>query len=137
MIFILSYVVTLKMLGKVIEGKASEYNPRSKTWRKLPSIHMDQTHEVTDYGPSCTRGYGFTVCTLDKKIYVLGHCCRKLEMLDLTADNLEWKCLAKSKSNHDYSDVVVIDGKIFAFGGFCNHTVEAYDIDKGISMFIP
>ena len=68
-------------------------------------------------------------------VYVLGHWCRKLEMLDLSADNLEWKSLSKSKTNHDHADVVVIDRKIFAFGGYCNLTVEAYDVDKG-KMFI-
>ena len=89
------------------EGKVSDYNPRSKNWRRLPSWKRDN------------------------RLYVLGHGGFRSEVLDLSDDNPEWRKIANTNSGYDYGAIVMIDRKIYAFGGVFSLEVEAFDVDQG------
>ena len=98
--------------------RVSEYNPRTNTWRHLPSLQKER------FRPS--------VCTLDNKIFALGdgsHC----EMLDLSDDDPQWRNIAKLNSLFMHFDggAVVIEGKIYLLSNN-DADVEVYDVDQGM-----
>ena len=82
------------------------------------------------------RRFRPSVCTLDKKIFVLGgeddNTC---EMLDLSDDDPHWRFIAQMNDKH-LGDAVVIERKIYVLGGgswWCTN-VEVYDVDQGRLM---
>ena len=113
------------------DRKVSEYNPRTNTWRSMPSLPNRRCEDLS-------------VCTLDNKIFVLG-CGRKgttCDMLDLNYDDLHpqwrWRYMADMNNRHNGGVAVaaVIEKKIYVLGGCFSGTtsVEMYDVDKGILM---
>ena len=103
----------------------TKYNPRTNTWRNMPSLQQGRG------GPS--------VCTFDNKIFALGGygdggSVATCEMLDLSDDDPHWRYIAQMNSRHDFgAAAVVIERKIYVLGG-ADTSVEVYDVDQGISM---
>ena len=99
----------------------TEYNPRTNTWRNMPSLQK-------------RRSYGHIVCSLDNKIFVLGgygggdDTC---EMLDLSDDDPQWRFIADMDSEHYSGGAVVLERRIYLIGGK-NTSVEVYDVDQSI-----
>ena len=53
-------------------------------------------------------------------------------MIDLNDENPQWKYFADTKtSDHEGGELVVVEKKIYVFGGEHSDTVEVYDSDKG------
>ena len=106
------------MIGN--ERRVVEYNPRSKTFKYLPRLQE-----------GCKGGH--SVCAVDNKIFVVD--CDKhpsCEMIDLNDENPQWKYFADTKtSDHEGGELVVVEKKIYVFGGEHSDTVEVYDSDKG------
>ena len=100
--------------------KVTEFHPYTNTWREMPSLQEGR------YGPS--------VCTLDKKIFVLGGGVgdTTCEMLDLSDDDPHWRYIAQMNSGH--GGAVVMERKIYVLGGVHTTNVEVYDVDQGILM---
>ena len=99
--------------------RVTEYNPRTNTWRNMPSLQQGRG------GPS--------VCTLENKIFVLsGRSGRTTcEMLDLSDDDPQWRYMAMMNIGHYNGDAVGIERKIYVLGGYHETTVEVYDVDQG------
>ena len=110
--------------GNSYDGRVTEYNRLTNTWRNMPSLQRGRL------GPS--------VCTLDNKIFVLGGNDTTCEVLDLSDDDSHWRYIAKMNSNHTDAAAVVIERKIYVLGGnlrlFMNRSVEVYDVNQGILM---
>ena len=98
--------------------RVTEYNPRTNTWRNMPSLRKLR--------------YGHSVCTLDNKIFVLGGCHRNTtcEMLDLNDDDPHWRYIAQMNSKHYGGGAVVVERKMYVLGGDTKN-VEVYDVDQG------
>ena len=98
--------------------KVTEFHPYTNTWREMPSLQEGR------YGPS--------VCTLDKKIFVLGGGVgdTTCEMLDLSDDDPHWRYIAQMYSGHYGVGSVVIERKIYVLGGYTTN-VQVYDVDLG------
>ena len=96
----------------------SEYNPRTKTWRSMPSLQTE-------------RSYGHSVCSLDKMIFVLGGRNTSCEVLDLGDDDPHWRYIASMNDDHSGGAAVVMGRKIYVLGGYGTTAVEEYDVDQG------
>ena len=107
--------------GDSDDKRVTEYNPRTNTWRTMPSLQEERV--------------GYSVCTLDNKIFVLGgNGDTTCEMLDLSEDDPHWRYIALMNYNCGYHDsAVVIEGKIFVLG-FETTSFEVYNVDQGIFM---
>ena len=107
------------LAGGAGDGRVREYNPRTNTWREMPSLQRGR--------------YSHSVCTLDNKIFVLGGVggSTTCEMLDLSDDDLQWRYIPEMNSIHSYGGAVVVDRKIYVLGG-TTENVKEYDIDQGI-----
>ena len=105
----------------------TEYNPRTNNWRNMQRLQ--------------TRRYGgYSVCTLENKIFVLGGFVLLddrnntiCEMLDLSDDNPQWRYIAERKSKHRAGEAAVIENKIYVVGHVKN-SLEVYDVDQGNLM---
>ena len=64
------------LVGGYDDRRVTEYNPRTNTWRNMPSLQQGRD------GPS--------VCTLDNKIFVL-YGVTTCEMLGLSEDDPQWR----------------------------------------------
>jgi len=104
------------LVGGHFDRRVTEYNPRTNTWRNMPSLQQGRV--------------GHSVCTLDNKIFVLGggYNNTTCEMLDLSDDDPHWRYIAMMNSKHYGDGAVVIEGKIYVLGGDTN--VEVYDVDQ-------
>ena len=85
--------------GKDRGVQVSEYNPRTNTWRNMPSLQKE-------------RHFVHMVCTLDNKIFVLGGDFRgdptsTCEMLDLSDNEAHWRFIASSEHYGGVAAVVV------------------------------
>ena len=114
------------MGGHGDDRRVTQYNPRTNTWRCMPSLQTG------------TRGHN--VCTLDNKIFALGgwsgNNFTSGEMLDLGDNNPLWRFMADMNSDHYSGGAVVVGRKIYVLGGGATTTtnVEVYDVDQGILM---
>ena len=99
--------------------RVKEYNILTNTWRNLPKLQKE-------------RSFPNAVCTVDKKIFVLGSINdTTCEMLDLSDDDPQWRYIASMNSGHEGISAAVIEKKIYAIGhGTTN--VEMYDVQQGI-----
>ena len=110
------------LVGRYYSDRVTEYNPRTNTWRNMPSLQRGRV------GPS--------VCTLDNKIFVLGGNGGRYgdgticEMLDLSDDDPHWRYIAQMNSKHYGGGAVVVERKIYVLGGDTKN-VEVYDVDQG------
>ena len=107
------------MGGDTYDRRVREYNPRTNTWRNMPSLQRGRSSH--------------SVCTLDNKIFVLSgyggtFTC---EMLDLSDDDLHWRYISVMNSVHYGGGAVVIERKIYVLSGNTTN-VEEYDVDQGI-----
>ena len=108
------------------DRRVTEYNPRTNTWRNMPSLQRGRIN--------------YCVCTLGNKIFVLGNgYARTCEMLDLSDDDPHWRYIAQMNSRHDGGAAVGVERKIYVLGGcsvsgLSTSTVEMYDVDQGILM---
>ena len=115
------------LVGDFYDRRVTEYNPCTNTWRNMPSFQMGRISH--------------SVCTLDKKMVVLGGYTNygfggfdtTCEMLDLSDDDPHWRYIAQMNSGHHSGGAVVIERKIYVLGGRTTN-VEVYDIDQGIFM---
>ena len=102
------------------DKRVTEYNPCANTWRNMQSLQKGRS--------------GYSVCTLDNKIFVLGGgrdtTC---EMLDLSDEYPQWRNIASMNSRHYGCGAVVIEKKIYVLGGY-HSSVEVYDVDQGMMM---
>ena len=75
----------------------TEYNPRTNTWRDMPSLQKER--------------WGHTVSTLDNKIFVLGggYDSATCEMLDLSEDDPQWRYIPEMNSIHFNASAVVVE----------------------------
>merc|ERR1719422_411480 len=98
--------------------RGAEYNPRTNTWRNMPSLQQKRSYH--------------SVCTLDNKIFVLGGYGEgtTCEMLDLSDDDPHWRYVAQMNSGHYGDGAVVIERKIYVLGGVHTTNVEVYDADQ-------
>jgi len=98
--------------------RVAEYNPRTNTWRNMPSLQQKRSYH--------------SVCTLDNKIFVLGGYGEgtTCEMLDLSDDDPHWRYVAQMNSGHYGDGAVVIERKIYVLGGVHTTNVEVYDVDQ-------
>ena len=99
----------------------TEYNPRTNTWRNMPSLHQ-------------ARGL-YSVCTLDNKIFVFASDDdTSCEMLDMSDDDPHWRYVAeKNRRFNNVDHAVVIEKKIYAVGCGGNVGFEMHE-DEGILM---
>ena len=107
------------LAGGAGDRTVREYNPRTNTWREMPSLQVGRS--------------GHSVCTLDNKIIVLGGGDGEgttCEMLDLSDDDPHWRYIAQMNRRHDNGGAVVIEKKIYVLGGRTTN-VEVYDVDTG------
>ena len=103
-------------------GKVTEFNPRTDTWRNMPSLQQMRLDH--------------SVCTLDSKIFVLGNLFLDgaCEMLDLSDDDPHWRYVAeKNRRFNNVGHAVVIEKKIYAVGCGGNIGFEMHE-DEGIIM---
>ena len=110
------------LVGGDLDRRVTEYNPRTNTWRNMPSLQTGRT-------------WGYSICTLENKIFVLsGRSGRTTcEMLDLSDDDPQWRYMAMMNIGHYNGDAVGIERKIYVLGGVTT-IVEVYDVDQGMSM---
>ena len=116
------------LVGGSDDRRVTEYNPRTNTWRHLPSLQAEGRNN-------------HIVCTLDNKIFALGgwsgNNFTSGEMLDLGDNNPLWRFMAYMKKGHCNGGAVVVGRKIYVLGGGATTTttnVEVYDVDQGILM---
>jgi len=102
-------------------GYVTEYNPYTDTWRNMPRLQKARER------------FGYSVCTLDNKIFVLGGGLgdTTCEMLDLNDDDPHWRYFAEMNRSHEHGGAVVVDRKIYVLGGGDDTKVEVYDVDQG------
>ena len=105
--------------GRDGDSRVSEYNPRTNTWRNMPSLQKERK--------------GHRVCTMDNKIFVLGGCNyfggTNCEILDLSDDDPHWRYIA-DYPGHPGGDAMVIEKNVYIL---CyDKSVEVYDVDQGI-----
>jgi len=109
------------LVGGIGDGGRSvtEYNPRSNTWRTMPSLQQG-------------REIDHSVCTLDKKMFVLGGYGHGVtcEMLDLSDDDPQWRFIANMNNSHYSGGAALIERKVYVMDCYFTEHVEEYDIDQ-------
>ena len=97
-----------------------EYNPRTKTWNKLPDLNTGE-HD--------------TICAMDSKLLVLGCDDNAAEMFDLQGNISYWTETPNYKEGRLDPGAVALNGKIYVFAGDNDASVEMYDVmDQGIGF---
>ena len=114
--------------GNGDDRRVSEYNPRTNIWRNRPKLQKKR------YDPA--------VCTFDNKLFLLGgYAIASCEMLDLSDDDLHWRYIDRMKNilNRGHRTggyAVVVERKIYVLGGYNDDSVEAYEVDQGLSKYL-